>query len=129
MNAIRECDYLIPQKTPEGYTHSYWTFGVLYEGLKQKGISWEDFRKRYVSRGGDGIYAAWSVPYLEPVISDKNFINMNVAVYNDINYQNGLCPVAEDIQPKLMQFKNNYRDLSLAEKQAKILEETIGYYG
>lgn len=128
LNVIQDCDYIIPQKIPEGYTHSYWTFGVLYEGLGQKGISWEDFRKQYVSRGGDGIYAAWSVPYLEPVISDKNFINMNVAVYNDINYQNGLCPVAEEIQPKLMQFKNNYRDLSLAKEQADILREVIEYY-
>jgi len=128
LNAIRDCDYLIPQKTPDGYTHSYWTFAVLYEGLEQKGISWEDFRKQYVSRGGDGIYAAWSVPYLEPVISDKNFINMNRAVYNDISYRNGLCPVAEEMQPKLMQFKNNYRDLSLAKKQADILREVVEYY-
>jgi perosamine synthetase len=39
--------------------------------------------------------------------------------------EKGLCPVAEKIQPKLMQFKTNYRDLNLAEQKAEALRKTI----
>jgi len=128
LDAVDGCDYLIPQKQTEEYTHSYWTFSVVYEGLAQKGVYWEEFRKQYVDLGGDGIYASWSVPYLEPVISEGNFIDMNYDIYNSIKYESGLCPVAEEIQPKIMQFKNNYRDPLLAEKQVSILKEVIKYY-
>ena len=129
LDVIGDCDYLIPQKQTADSTHSYWTFSVVYEGLEQKGVSWEDFRQQYVNRGGDGIYAAWSVPYLEPVISDMRFVDMNSGMYDGVKYSSGLCPVAERIQPKIMQFKNNYRDMSLSRKQADILREVVEYYG
>ena len=35
---------------------------------------------------------------------------------------NGKCPVAEKIQPKMMQFKTNYRTLEEAEKWIKKLK-------
>jgi perosamine synthetase len=49
-------------------------------------------------------------------------------VYNDIEYKKGLCPVAESIQPKLMQFKTNYRSLELAEIKAQALKKTIKHF-
>ena len=45
------------------------------------------------------------------------------------DYSPGLCPVAESIQPKLMQFKTNYMDLNEAERQAEILRKTIESFG
>ena len=107
LEVIDACDFLTPQFVPEGYTHSYYTLGVLYEGEE----SWEEFRESYVNNGGDGIYGAWSVPYLEPIPELRQFA--------------GLCPVAEMIQPKLMQFKTNYRDMELAEQKADALWKTI----
>ena len=41
------------------------------------------------------------------------------------DYSPGLCPVAERIQPKLMQFKTNYMDLEQAAQQAAVLKKTI----
>jgi perosamine synthetase len=41
------------------------------------------------------------------------------------SYKRGLCPVAEDLQPRLMQFKTNYWDLADADRQASILHDTI----
>ena len=32
MEVMSRCDYLIPQYVPSGYTHSYYTLGVVYEG-------------------------------------------------------------------------------------------------
>jgi perosamine synthetase len=40
-------------------------------------------------------------------------------------YKQGLCPVAEYLQPRMMQFKTNYWDLSEAESQAEILNLTL----
>lgn len=125
MDVMSGCDYLIPQYVPKGYTHSYYTLGVLYEGLQKLGVSWEDFRKEYINQGGDGIYGAWSVAYLEPVIALRKYVKRCPWVYENVRYEKGLCPIAEKIQPKIMQFKTNYRDLKLARVKAKALEKTI----
>lgn len=125
IDVMNETDFLIPQEVPSGYTNSYYTLGVRYEGAEKIGVSWEDFRKTYVANGGDGIYGAWAVPYFEPVIENMNFAKRCPWVYNNVKYNKGLCPVAEKIQPKLMQFKTNYRDLELAKLKAEILRKTI----
>jgi perosamine synthetase len=125
IDVMKECDYLIPQKTPKGYSNSYYTLGVIYKGMENIGVSWEEFRKTYINAGGDGIYGAWAVPYLEPVIAERKFVSRCPWVYNNIHYPPGLCPVAERIQPLLMQFKTNYRDLNLAKKKAVILSKVI----
>jgi perosamine synthetase len=122
---MKTCDYLIPQFVPEGYTNTYYTLGAVYEGDKSIGVSWEDFRKAYINNGGDGIYGAWSVPYLEPMIEERHFVKRCPQVYESVKYEIGLCPVAELVQPKIMQFKTNYRDLDLAEIKANILLKTI----
>lgn len=125
IEVMSECDYLIPQKVPQGYMNSYYTLGVIYEGKDAVGVSWENFRKAYIEAGGDGIYGAWSVPYLEPVIAERKFVKRCPWVYDNVRYWNGLCPVAEAIQPKIMQFKTNYRDLALAKRKAKALAGVI----
>ncbi len=125
IEAMGECDFLIPQLLPAGYTNSYYTLGVRYEGQERIGVSWKDFRAEYVKQGGDGIYSAWMVPYLEPMVADRRFVSHCPEIYKDISYASGLCPVAEQLQRKLMQFKTNYRDLDLAKKKAEILTKVI----
>jgi perosamine synthetase len=123
--AMKLCDYLIPQELPAEYVNSYYTLGVIYEGNESIGVPWENFRRAYVEAGGDGIYGAWSVPYLEPMVANRQFVKRCPHIYQHVSYQAGLCPVAENIQPKIMQFKTNYRDLELAEKKADILRKVI----
>ena len=125
MEVMSDTDYLIPQEVPEGYTHSYYTLGVLYKGEESIGVSWSEFRKAYVEAGGDGIYGAWSVPYLEPMMTERKYVKRCPWVYEDVSYEAGLCPVAENIQKQLMQFKTNYRDMKLAERKADILRAVI----
>ncbi|VVB99037.1 UDP-4-amino-4-deoxy-L-arabinose--oxoglutarate aminotransferase [uncultured archaeon] len=125
IDVMAGCDFLIPQKCPEGYTNSYYTLGAIYAGREKIGVSWEDFRKEYIKNGGDGVYGAWSVPYLEPVIETMAFAKRCPWVYSSVDYKKGLCKTAEAVQPKLMQFKTNYRNLELAKAKAEILGETI----
>lgn len=124
LDVMKDCPYLVPQLVPEGWRHSYYTLGVRFLA-DVAGISWQEFRRRYVARGGDGIYGAWSVPYLEPVMSSGAFRRRAPEIYRSTSYQVGTCQVAEFLQPQIMQFKTNYRDVSLARTKAEILAETI----
>jgi len=111
--AVQGCRWLVPQDTPEGYRHSYWTYVLKLENDGE--FSWYDFRKKYLELGGNGIYAAWQLTYLEPTLRK--------------NYRAGLCPIAESVQPRLLQFKTNYMDLAVAGQKAETLENTIAYFG
>lgn len=125
LEVIESSDLFIPQAVSQRSSHSYYTLAARYVGEEKYGVSWQDFRKIYISMGGDGIYGAWSVPYLEPVMSNGEYKKINPTVYENTNYQPGECPVAERIQPQIMQFKTNYRDLKLASRKANSLEKTI----
>jgi perosamine synthetase len=125
LDEMSRCDYFQPQYVPEGVEHSYFTLGVVYNGEEKNGVPWRDFRREYVAQGGDGIYAAWSVPYLEPLMSERVFVSHYPQIYENVSYKQGLCPTAEALQKKLMQFKANYRDLDLAKAKALCLRKTI----
>ena len=44
---------------------------------------------------------------------------------HNTKYEKGICPVAESLQPLLVQLKTNYKDLQIAELQAKAIKKTI----
>jgi hypothetical protein len=58
------------------------------------------------------------------LLGRENFISEDILS----NYKSGLCPVAETLQPKLLQFKTNYWKYKDAKKQANILKETLEYF-
>jgi perosamine synthetase len=113
---IRESgtDLLIPQKTPNGYVNSYFTFACLFNGEKY-GITWQKFRHKYIELGGDGIYAAWQLVYNEPC-----FKNQKVGW--------GRAPVAEKLQRNLMQFTCNQSGDEEIQKQCEILKNTLDHF-
>ena len=85
--------------------------------------------------GGDGFYAGLKVVYEEPVIKNRVFLgsgylSLDQHISNErFNYRPGLCPVAEQVQPEMMSFKTNYRDLAEAQRQASILADLIKTLG
>ena len=123
--AIKECDYLVPQKVPEGYLNTYFCYTVKYE---RSDVSWQSFRKKYIEFGGDGIYAAWALIYEETFVASGKFKERAPYYYKDIEYRRGICPVAEEIQPKLMQFVNNYGSLEEVEPKIDALRKTIEFF-
>ena len=124
-DVIKGCDYLIPQFNPEGYFNSYWTYALKYENTK---VSWKKFREKYVEMGGDGIYAAWLLSYKETVMSSGSYKKKAPYYYKDLDYPDGICPVAEKIQPKLMQFVTNYGSVDEALPKIDALKKTIKYF-
>ena len=120
--AVQNCDWLEPQKVPEGFVNSYWTFVMKLEGGDRE-ISWQHFRKTYLEEGGDSFYAAWKLTYMEPALAGIEFKE------NNVKYEKGLCPIAEEIQPKLIQLKTNYGSIKHAKRQASALERTVKKLG
>lgn len=128
--ALDGCDWIVPQYVPEGYENSYWTFAARYQGDEKYGLSWKAFYSLLKDNGGDGFYGGLSVAYEEIVMVDLPFLNrypasMQEEMKSTLQYEKGICPVAEKLQPQMMQFKTNYRDLDDARKQARLLRETI----
>ena len=107
-DVMAQSDFFIPQYVPEDCINSYYTLGALYYGN-----DWADFHTKYIENGGDGFYGACALPYQEPAL---------------FGYRYHICPVAENLQSRMMQFKTNYRDLKLAKVKAQALEKTIESY-
>jgi len=118
--ALSGCDWLIPQKVPAGYGHTYWTFVVK---LNRDDITWHDFRRKFLEFGGEPFYGAWRLNHLEPAFRGRKF-----AAYQKQDYEPGLCPVAETIQPRLIQFTTNAYDLAVMEAQAEALAKTVRHF-
>lgn len=107
-------DILIPQQIPDKFIHSYYTFSALFNGEKH-GVKWQEFRKKYIEFGGDGIYAAWQTVNNEPAFKD-----------NKIGW--GEVPVAEKLQKNMMQFTTNQKDETERNKQIEALKQTISFF-
>ena len=122
-SVIEDCSWLVPQKVYQGYESSYWAFAVKIDDSK---VSWHQFRNKFRENGGDGIYGVWKLTYMEPVFQNMNFESRKFIFDNSTQkYTAGLCPNAEYLQPRILQFKTNYWDWQKAEVQRDILKKTI----
>lgn len=128
LDAINEIDWLVPQFVPDYDVSSYWAFVMK---LDTDEISWSDFRKKFIELGGDGIYGAWMLSYLEPAYKNHAFLGREriIEKYGDYPYGPGLCPVAESVQPRLLQLKTNYWNEAEAIRQAEILHDAALSFG
>ena len=129
------CDWILPQKNLEGSTNSYWIYAARYDGEKKHGTSWKDFRKKFMEFGGDGIYSAWQLMYKEP---SMRMISASGKAFEEHEPQlpwcvglldNVSCPVAEELQPIMLQFTTNQQTEDERETQARALKKTIEFYG
>lgn len=108
--AIQGVGWITPQYVPEGWPHSYWAWTVALD----RADMWEPFVAALERVGHERPYAAWRITYREPAFR-------HLAV-------EGTCPIAEDLQPRLVQFQTN-RDKLGAEKAAEQLRRTIQLCG
>lgn len=131
-SVVRDCQWLVPQKVPEGCVNANWTWAVR---ILRDDIVWPDFRAAFVELGGDGFYASYQPAHLEPI-----FAKLNRAVLEKPEryphyvgrlpcYERGMCPVWENIQPRIFMLKTNYFDTEDADRQADALARTIRRFG
>ena len=101
------------QYVPDKYTSSYFTYAV--ESPFTKLEDWQKFHHSHLKNGGDDFYAAMILTYQEPIMKKLGYFEK----------YNGKCPIAEKIQPRMMQFKTNYRTLDEAQKHIKKLKYSL----
>ena len=89
-------------------------YGAPYNPYAEPGKDWFKMYDTVKRNGGDGFYGGLSIPYEEPVMLKYNYIKDE-------------CPNAEMVQPKMMQFKCNYRDLNKAKSKIDILKKSLSY--
>jgi perosamine synthetase len=120
--ALSGVGWLVPQDTPPGMTHTYWTYALR---LADSAVGWHEFREAFVAEGGDPFYGAWRLTYHEPLFATGCPLQHPAyeGVYQD--YGPGLCPVAEELQPRLIQMQTNYWCWDEAERQAEALWRTV----
>jgi perosamine synthetase len=119
--ALRGCEWLTPQAVPDGIEHSYWAYVVKLDGRGR--ITWRELRDRIKANGGDGVYAAWRLTYLEPAFAGKTISEFQRQAFGP-----GLCPVAESLQPWLLQFKTNYLDLAQARLKIEAISKAVASF-
>ena len=103
--AIAGCDWLTPQHAPSGWTHDYWTYAVATD-TPERCLALLDAVEKH---GGERPYPAWRLTYHEPAFRHLA--------------PDGTCPVAESLQPRLLQFQCN--NLASAARNAAALRKAI----
>ena len=125
---MADCDWLVPQKTPEGTVNAYWTYAAR---IDNDSLDWAAFRKRFVDLGGDGFYGAYRPLHTEPVFANLyDAVSAHPERYPHFagrlpDYREWRCPVWERIQPRIIQLKTNYWDQDTARRQADIFAQTV----
>ena len=120
---------LITQKIPKNYIHTYFTFPVFFNGKKYN-INWQQFRKKFMSYGGDGIYAAWqTVDNETPFKKAKTTGLISGRKKISDRYGWGSVPNAHKIQKNIMQFTTNQKNHFELKKQLSALNKTLKYFG
>lgn len=112
--ALQDNELIIPQNIQTGYVNTYYTFAASFEG-KKFNIEWQEFRKKYIEFGGDGIYASLQVIYNEPCFKNSKFLHKKT-------------PVAEELQKKLMLFTTNQKNKEEREVQINALKQTLDFF-
>lgn len=114
---VHDCDWLTPQHVPDGWTHDYWTFAVATD-TPERALHLLDAVEAH---GGERPYPAWRLTYAEPAFAHIKADGLSECPRSETG--GSLCPVAESIQPRLVQFQTN--DIQSAQTNATALRKAI----
>ncbi len=125
--AIDPCPpWLTRQHIPSGWQHDFWTYAVACD-TPDRALWLSD---AIVKHGGERPYGAWKLTYQEPAfrhLAPKiEFTASGQIERNPImgmGYEYNGCPVAESLQPRLLQMATN--NLTSAEQNANALRKAI----
>lgn len=106
-DAIRGYSWATPQFRPEGWPHSYWTYAIACDTKERA----DRLQEAIVSLGGERCYRAWRITYQEPAFRHLA--------------PDGTCPVAEDLQPRILQLQTNHKDAAESEDAAECLHKAL----
>ena len=126
---IKSSNLLIPQLVNKNFKSTYYTYSTKFMG-NEFGISWHQFRSKYIKFGGDGIYAAAKLLHQEPVFNKNKigrcFLNCRKKICNNNCVS---TPVATYLQKRLMNFTTNQYNKKSRDVQINALKKTLKYFG
>lgn len=102
-----DCKWIEAQFVPNDRTHTYHLWAATFEGDKY-GVDYDEFKKVCKEEGVSMGFGYIGVPaYLHDVIREPMAYGRGCPTacplhVGRVNYSRGLCPVAEDIMPRLM---------------------------
>lgn len=124
--AIAGCEWITAQAIPDGWPMTWWVFGIALDRAER----WEPLARAVQDLGGEVPRGAFRLTYQEPA-----FRHLASAVLVPHRYPDdrgplqpfNVCPVAEDLQPRLMQLATNHNK-NEAEKAAETLHKAIALF-
>jgi perosamine synthetase len=119
--AIQGCTWLTPQHVPDGWTHDYWTYAVATDTPER--CLWLLDRMEHL--GAERPYPAWRLTYHEPAFD--RLVDYRKATRLEGVRCYGICPVAESLQPRLVQLQTN--NVESAARNARALLECLDEAG
>ena len=104
---------------------TYYTYAVK---LISKKVKWFDFRKKFMSFGGDGIYAASRLIHQEPAIRKYKIGRCFAKCKKNCVSKCYGTPVAKNLQRNLLLFTTNQSNNYEISKQMIALKKTINFF-
>lgn len=118
-DVVAGVDWITPQYVPEGWVHDRWTYAFAVHDAAWQPVLCDAI----VRHGGEMPYGAWRLTYHEPA-----FAHLHPGHRPDPRSPRELpaiptCPVAESLQPRLIQLQTNR--IASAARNADALERAI----
>lgn len=126
-DVIRDVPWITVQHAPvPPGQHDYWAYAIACD-TPARALALSD---AVVKFGGERPYAAWQLAYREPFLRDFRFYHRVHGGELAPEFQldpKPSCPVAESLQPRLLQFQTN--SLGAAQRNAQALTKAIAAIG
>jgi perosamine synthetase len=140
--AVKGCEWLIPQEIGSGNWCAYHIWAALYKG-DEFGINYEDFMKKLKENGADYFlpsfmpYGAFDLKpspvYRYPIFNEPRAYTKGCPIYcphydGEFNYSEGACPDAEYLVPRLFNTVLSPIEDERIKRYAEGLHKTISQF-
>ncbi len=132
-DAIVDCNWLRNREVPEGAIQTGYWFACLWEGDKW-GLDYNDFQRLCEELDVGLRFGFNQIPAYEfdlfkkPTLYNHPHCPVRCPFYTDkssYNYKTGLCPVSEDVMPRLVTIGLIFMTHEQAQKKAELLRKAI----
>ena len=127
---VDECAWLARREIPEDRTLSGYMYGMLFRG-DQHGIDYDDFKKVVEETGANVGFGFTKMPAYQyrffqvPLAYGNKGCPLRCVYYKgNFEYRNGLCPVAEDLIPRIVSVRL-MATREEVQRNAELLHEAI----
>ena len=132
-DSIKDCEWLGSRKVPEDAVQTGYWFACTWEG-DSHGLDYKDFKRLSEEEGAELRFGFNQVPPYEfelfknPDLYRHPACPLRCPFYTEVSdyrYRKGLCPVTEELMPRLVTAGLIFMTIDEAEKKAEALRKVI----